>query len=325
MLIQSSPYLLDAESQKPVLLIIDDQPDNIRTLVSFLEHSGYSVSYALDAEAGMSRLAFLRPDLILLDLFMPKINGLQFCEQLKKNPTYQDIPIIFLTASDNEQDVITAFEKGAVDYLKKPFNIHEVLVRVKVHIKLRQQTLALERTKHELFKANRRLENLSSLDTLTKIPNRYNTFQILASIWARSIAQDFPLVCMIVDVDFLRNINHTYGYHNGDLVLTQLARTLKESTRAEDMVCSLGGDEFLIICSQTDQETGIVLAGMIHQKVSELRVNFETGSWSGHVSIGIASRTPAMHTYEDLMKSADQGLAMAKSRGKNCVYFFEMT
>ncbi|MBE9103278.1 response regulator [Vacuolonema iberomarrocanum] len=136
--------------KNPTILIVDDQIDNIQVLTLFLETQGYSVTYALSAKDTLQRLNAIQPDLILLDLFMPDINGLELCKQIKEKPTCHDIPVIFLTASHDERHVITAFEQGAADYMTKPFNAKEVLARAKTHIKLRQKTIELQQAKEQL-------------------------------------------------------------------------------------------------------------------------------------------------------------------------------
>lgn len=137
-------------SQHNTILIVDDQIANIQVLALLLEVEGYSITYALNAKEAQQRLHLIQPDLIFLDLFMPEINGLDLCEQLKADPKYQDIPIIFLTASRDEQHVISAFEKGAADYVKKPFNAKEVIARTATHLQLRQQTIKLRQAKEQL-------------------------------------------------------------------------------------------------------------------------------------------------------------------------------
>lgn len=137
-------------TKNPTILIVDDQIDNIQVLTLFLETQGYSVTYALSAKDTLQRLNAIQPDLILLDLFMPDINGLELCKQIKEKPACHDIPVIFLTASHDEQHVIAAFEQGAADYMTKPFNAKEVLARAKTHIKLRQKTIELQQAKEQL-------------------------------------------------------------------------------------------------------------------------------------------------------------------------------
>ncbi|MEY3866778.1 MAG: hypothetical protein RLZZ338_669 [Cyanobacteriota bacterium] len=140
---------LSASQTKPTILIVDDLIDNIQVLALFLECHGYSITYALNAQEALERLNVIHPDLILLDLFMPNVNGLQLCEKIKENADYQDIPILFLTASHEHQHIISAFEKGAEDYVMKPFNTKEVLARIATHIKLKRQTIELKNVKNK--------------------------------------------------------------------------------------------------------------------------------------------------------------------------------
>lgn len=139
-----------SNAQLPTILIVDDLIDNIQVLALFLEAHGYSITYALSGKEAFQRLEAIQPDLILLDLFMPDVNGLEVCQQIKADVNYQDIPIIFLTASHDEVHVISAFEKGAADYVMKPFKAQEVLARAAAHINLRQQTIALRRARQKL-------------------------------------------------------------------------------------------------------------------------------------------------------------------------------
>lgn len=138
------------DSQPPTILIVDDQIDNIQVLAIALEIHGYSITYALNGKETLQRLEAIKPDLILLDLFMPGMDGLQVCEHIKANQAYQDIPILFLTASHDEEHLIDAFEKGAEDYVTKPFRTTELLARVKTHIKLRQQAREIRQSKDKL-------------------------------------------------------------------------------------------------------------------------------------------------------------------------------
>lgn len=138
------------KKQRSTLLIVDDQIDNIQVLTIALELRGYSITYALSGKETFERLQAIKPDLILLDLFMPGMDGLQVCEKIKANPNYQDIPILFLTASHEEKHILDAFEKGAADYVTKPFRTRELLARVETHIKLTQQAREIKQTQHKL-------------------------------------------------------------------------------------------------------------------------------------------------------------------------------
>lgn len=132
------------ESQ-PSILIIDDQIETVQNIATLLENHEYQVSCAFNGQEALQRLSAKQPDLILLDLFMPDMNGLELCGQIKANVQYQEIPILFLTASHDTEHILQAFEKGSVDYVMKPFDERELLMRVKTHVNLRRQTLEIQR------------------------------------------------------------------------------------------------------------------------------------------------------------------------------------
>lgn len=137
-------------TEKPTILIVDDQITNIQILALCLEMQGYSITYALNARDTLERLRVLQPDLIFLDLCMPDMSGFDLCEKIKTDQACQDIPVIFLTASHDEKNVVSAFEKGAADYVMKPFNVQEMLARVENHIKLRRQSVQLRQAIYKL-------------------------------------------------------------------------------------------------------------------------------------------------------------------------------
>lgn len=171
----------------------------------------------------------------------------------------------------------------------------------------------------ELSDANLQLEELSLTDVLTGLPNRRHGMRRLASLWEESIKNDLPLVCMMIDVDHFKEVNDTYGHDAGDVVLSELSKRLQHSLRSDDTVCRLGGDEFFIICPNTDKNGGMHIAELTRMTVSELRVPTGDKAWHGSISIGVASRTPDMKNYEELIKKTDKGVYAAKQDGKNCV------
>ena len=175
-----------------------------------------------------------------------------------------------------------------------------------------------QRTK-ELSEANIHLEELSLTDVLTGLPNRRHAMRYLASLWDESTKNDLPLVCMMVDADHFKEVNDTYGHDAGDVVLIELAKTLQGSLRTDDIVCRLGGDEFFIICPNTNQQGGMHIAELTRKQVSELRVSTGGEPWHGSISIGVASRSTNMKSYEELIKVADNGVYLAKEKGKNRV------
>ena len=197
---------------------------------------------------------------------------------------------------------------------------HQVSMRNRELIQLNQslEEKVKERTK-ELSEANHHLEELSLTDVLTALPNRRHAMRRLETLWAESSKDHSPLVCMMIDADHFKEVNDTYGHDSGDLVLRELSITLQHSVRNDDIVCRLGGDEFLIICPNTNIQGGMQVAELTRKRVSELKVATGDGFWNSSISIGVAARSPSMTHHEELIKVADESVYAAKRDGKNCV------
>jgi len=170
-----------------------------------------------------------------------------------------------------------------------------------------------------LSEANQRLEDLANTDVLTGLPNRRHALQRFAMEWVAAAGADKPLACMMIDADGFKTINDCHGHDAGDAVLRALAAQLRYAVRTDDIVCRLGGDEFLIICAGTDLAGALMLAEAIRRAVADLHVPAGNGEWRGSVSIGVAARTAEMKGFEALMKAADLGVYKAKHNGRNCV------
>lgn len=171
----------------------------------------------------------------------------------------------------------------------------------------------------ELKQANKKLEELSLTDSLTNLPNRRCAFKQLAVHWQDSKELGVPLVCIMIDADHFKRINDTSGHDAGDLVLKTLSRELKNTFRNDDIVCRLGGDEFLVICPDTDLKGGMHIAETTRQKVSELEVETGNQAWIGSISVGVAEMTQEFETMNELIKAADESVYLAKNAGKNSV------
>ncbi len=171
----------------------------------------------------------------------------------------------------------------------------------------------------ELKQANKKLEELSLTDSLTNLPNRRCAFKQLAVHWQDSKELGVPLVCIMIDADHFKRINDTSGHDAGDLVLKTLSRELKNTFRNDDIVCRLGGDEFLVICPNTDLKGGMHIAETTRQKVSELQVETGNQVWNGSISVGVAELTQELGSINELVKAADESVYLAKNAGKNSV------
>jgi hemerythrin len=171
----------------------------------------------------------------------------------------------------------------------------------------------------ELMEANRKLQEMALTDMLTGLPNRRHAMTRLALDWSESLRDGTPLACMMIDADGFKQVNDKHGHDAGDQVLRQLASHLRYCMRTDDVVCRLGGDEFLIICPRTTLEGALHAAESTRQAIAQLRVPTGDGVWLGSISVGVAVRTPDMQNPEDLIKEADQGVYIAKREGRNCV------
>lgn len=171
----------------------------------------------------------------------------------------------------------------------------------------------------ELVGMNHLLENMAMTDVLTELPNRRQAMRCLEQYWELSTKTGAPLACMMIDADGFKAINDRYGHQAGDAVLRALARCLRQSVRSDDVVCRLGGDEFLILCNYTNLAGAITTAEKLRHEVSELLVPVGTGVWRGSVSVGVAERTHSMEMVDDLLKLADSAVYVAKRNGRNCV------
>jgi hemerythrin len=180
------------------------------------------------------------------------------------------------------------------------------------------ESRVVERTA-QLARANQQLEKIALTDVLTGLPNRRHAMLRLAQAWEETTNDGAPLACMMIDADGFKQINDNYGHDAGDEVLKQLSRNMTYSVRTDDVVCRLGGDEFLVICPRTPLDGAVQLAEKLRLAIATLRVPAGPGEWRGSISVGVAERNAGMGKIEDLIKAADEGVYAAKKNGRNCV------
>ncbi len=180
------------------------------------------------------------------------------------------------------------------------------------------EAIVEERTR-ELVKANADLEVLALTDVLTELPNRRHALLQLHHLWKETRQSRGHLACMIIDADGFKTINDTYGHDAGDIVLKRLARELQHSVRSDDIVCRMGGDEFLIICPNTPLEGALYIAEQTKENIAGLRIPAAEGVWPGSISVGVVANGNDMSSIDDLLKAADDAVYMAKNDGRNCV------
>lgn len=292
---------------KRSILLVDDAPANIKILGEALKKD-YQVRVATSGEKAVEiATSFNPPDLILLDIVMPGMNGYDVCRTLKANDRACNIPIIFLTAMGKVEEETFGLELGAVDYITKPFSLPIVKARVKTHIELKQYQDVLE--------------DLSSRDGLTGIPNRRRFDEAYRIEWKRSCRNHFHLSLILIDIDFFKQYNDFYGHSQGDECLIKVAETLENAVRRPaDLVARYGGEEFVSILPETDHQGALVVAGLLQAAVNDLNVPHEDSKVSASltISLGVASMIPNHDaTPNVLIDNADKCLYQAKEKGRN--------
>lgn len=318
------------------ILIVDDVIDNLRLLSIMLEKQGYEVRAVTNGKMALRTAKNNPPDLILLDILMSEINGYEVCQILKEDEKTRDIPIIFLSALNEVFDKIKAFEVGGVDYITKPFEEPEVIMRIKTQIKLKRQQMLLEeeikkreKTELLLIKANQKLAEIARTDGLTGVANRYYFDEILAQEWQRLQREQKSLSLILCDVDYFKKYNDIYGHQKGDQCLVKVANILAQNLkRPADLLARYGGEEFAIILPNTDINGAIKIGEKNINSFEFAKILHENSAINNYVtvSLGIASIIPNDNfTPHDLIYFADQALYQSKQKGRNCLSIFQST
>ena len=296
-------------ADKHRILIVDDAATNIEILNEVLG-AEYDSLFAMDGATALRLAVEEEPDLILLDVVMPGLDGHEVCMRLKADARTKGIPVIFISGLSDESDEAKGLEIGAIDYITKPFSPPIVRARVRNHLQLKRYQDMLER--------------LSVLDGLTGIANRRRFDETLDHEWLRSRRQGTTMSLIMIDVDCFKAFNDNYGHAAGDECLKRVAAVLAEAvSRPGDLVARYGGEEFVVIMPETDAAGGILIAETLRRSIASLALPhaFSSAGDVVTVSVGGATVIPARHTQgaEDLVKLADTRLYEAKHAGRNRV------
>lgn len=302
-----------------LILVVDDVKLNLQVIANILDKVGYEITLVSNGYQALERVQSDRPDLILLDLMMPDINGLEVCEEIKSNPELSDIPIIFISASQEQKHLLKAFEKGAVDYVTKPFYAGELLARVRMHLELKYSRQKLQKLLQEQVKLVEELERLANTDSLTGICNRRYLLMIAEQEIKRSQRYNFSFTVLLLDIDHFKKINDTYGHNIGDKVIIFMTQTVINNLRQPDCFGRFGGEEFVILLPDTDIDEGVIVAERIRHNIHHQSISVENQQVSITVSIGVASYNLGDQTIDAIIHRADQALYQAKNQGRNRV------
>lgn len=329
--------------KKYTIMLVDDNQFNLLFVKNQLESAGYKVTTSLGGLKLFEMLNYKLPDLILLDITMPDMDGITVCKKLKENEIYKSIPVIFLTANEKVEAIIEGFQSGGVDYIKKPFIKEELLMRIKTHINLKEtqselnETIKILSNKNDeisrqntvIKKINDELKTLSSelkksayTDALTGLFNRRFMLPRLKEELMKYERMKLPFSVVMSDIDYFKKVNDTYGHNIGDNVLVELSIILKKESKSTDIVCRWGGEEFLTLLPETDKHSAIEYANRV---LNRLRgKSFKAGDRRFNVTatIGISICNEKIST-EELIKRADDAMYEGKNNGRNRVVLFQ--
>ncbi len=302
------------------ILVVDDSAANQLLLTRPLEKAGYEVLTADDGFEAVEAVTRQRPDVVLLDMMMPKRDGLEVCAILKAQKETAAIPVIFVTAMSEADQIIKAFEVGGCDYITRPFRSDEVLARVRTHVRLRQAELELRLRNRQLEELTADLAALSRTDPLTGLLNRRVWEEALEREHQRFLRCGCPYSIVMIDVDHFKAYNDSRGHQEGDECLRDIAESVASVCRTIDSVGRYGGEEFVILMPETPTESTLKLAERARKSVWTLGIPHPGGVSAGRVTISIGVGTGRSDSWEAVLKQADDALYIAKRSGRNMVY-----
>lgn len=294
------------------VLVVDDIKDNIMLLTFELEDDDFEVLSANSGTECLQKVDELHPDIVLLDINMPGMSGIETLKHLKTNEATADVPVIMVSANNANTDIIEAIDLGAHDYVAKPIEYPVLAARMR-------SALRLASALSELEKANFELNKYATTDSLTGCFNRRQFFQLSDVEISKAKRRDCRLSIIMMDIDHFKQINDQYGHAAGDLALTSLTQACQSACRDSDILGRLGGEEFALCCPDADIEGATVLAERIRSQCEALRVEFDGQVFGMTVSIGVTRVTRRDVTVHEPLQRADAFLYKAKNSGRNCI------
>lgn len=319
------------------IVVVDDTIFSLEVIKAFLIQAGYlhvitvkSARELYQLVDGYSDRGIVEIDLILMDIIMPDVDGIEACRYVKKREWLADVPVIMVTATTEKDNLQLAFSAGAMDFIKKPLDRVELLARVRSALRLKHETARrkareteLLEVTHQLQTANERLQNLSLLDGLTKIANRRHFDQELLQESRRAKREKTPLSLIMLDIDYFKAFNDTYGHLKGDDCLKTVASTLKKTLkRPGDFPARYGGEEFAVVLPNTDDVGAAIIAEELRASIERAGIAHLNSLCSDYVtvSLGVVTRfSEQAETPDDLILAADRALYRSKHEGRNRV------
>jgi diguanylate cyclase (GGDEF)-like protein len=309
--------MIQLSEQKRRILVVDDDLDNLRLMAKTLEHEGYATEKAATGEEALAKLEKFNPDLLLLDINMPGLSGLETLTRIRRAQSY--IAVIFVTARAETQDIIHGLDSGADDYICKPFNPFEMLARVRAQLRIKELN-------DRLSEANEKLQALVDIDDLTQLFNMRSIYSKIDSELMRARRYDRAVGVVMMDIDNFKGVNDQNDHLFGSFVLSQMGQLISSNIREVDFAARYGGDEFLISLTETSKQGAESFANRLREVIEKF--HFVSGKSSIYltVSLGVAITHPRMLNADAkaVVRAADNALYEAKHTGKNRVCLVEM-
>lgn len=308
------------------ILVVDDDPAVLLMLKKLLTSSGHMVFTASNGKEAARLALEYQPRILITDWVMPEMNGLELVRTLRETRMGHGMYAIVMTVLSDKDNLIQAFDEGADDFIVKPIDpvilkarLKAGLRTIRVQQEIEQDREALRRMAAELTIAHQHAKETALTDSLTGLHNRRYAMERLGQEWAATERNRHPLSVMVLDIDHFKQVNDTYGHDVGDAALRHFAETLRELSRNPDVACRIGGEEFLVIATNTPLDGAVHYAERIRSSFEAK--TFEIGSLSLKftVSIGVAQKTKDITNLDQLLKRADDALYQAKHEGRNRV------
>lgn len=304
---------------KAKILLVEDNKTQASVIRDFLQKNGYQVNWVEDGMSAFNVARTSAVDIILLDRILPDMDGSEVCRWLKLDLSTRDIPIIMLTAKGAMSEKISGLEAGADDYLPKPFDESELNVRILARLRTKTHQDELKKKNRQLEDMLARVESLAIMDPLTSLYNRRRFENIFTNEFKRATRYQFPIACMMIDIDHFKLINDAHGHQEGDTVLKEVARIIQATIREIDTPARWGGEEFVVLIPNTSKEKALLAAERVRKAVASCEFT-RTETQKVTISIGVAGiPDPSIDSQDKMIHAADLAMYKAKKNGRNRV------
>ncbi len=320
---------MSVEAEPLTIVFADDEPA-VRVLLSRqLRRVGYHDIAGANGREAVEAITEQGADIVLADWMMPEMNGIELCRSVRELSGHGALGFIFfilLTAKTDKEDVVEGFEAGVDDYLTKPYHEDELMARLRAGARIimlqrlvQERQVEVHRINAEMAVLNGRLHEQAKTDELTGLHNRRSMLERLEENWGLAGRHERPMSFLMLDIDHFKRFNDTHGHEAGDVVLKEVAACIKRQMRGPDVCGRLGGEEFGVLCPETDLEGAAHLAERIRVAVEAQQVCHNGQLLSTTLSVGVAQRCEAHATCDALIADADKALYHAKANGRNAV------